>query len=159
MRGTVLAAMASAGLLLAACAPTAPPRGPSAASATVPAPAPEVRDRLEAELRQAGLEIVASTDGSIRAERRSAVPAAWFSCRRILVSDTQSDFNRQDWASPRGARMVVNVGLSPLGGQTSTTVVAEVLGLYRDRYRNLPFERPCASTGALEQQLLAAARG
>jgi hypothetical protein len=151
---------ATAAFSLAACtaAPRAP-SGPSTLTGTVPAPLAQVRERIEAELRTAGLEIMSSSDSAVRAERRSAVPKVWVSCPRIIVVDRQSDFNRQSWTAPTGERVDVTVGLSPTGDQTTVTIVADFEGIYRNRYTNTPFDNPCPSTGVLEQRILASADG
>jgi hypothetical protein len=64
---------------------------------------------------------------------------------------------RSDWARPGAREAAGSVGLragrgdGPDGGDGWPT---ETAATYTDRYRNLPFQESCATTGILERRLL-----
>lgn len=145
-------------LPLAACA-TAPSAPPPPSGATVAAPAEEVRGRLERAMRGLGLAPEASS-GRLRASFRGGAAQTWSDCPRIVIEDRTENVNRSDWASPQAREGAVTVGVAPAGGeQTAVTVSARFAATYTDRYRNLPVEGRCRSTGELERALLGAAAG
>ena len=78
----------------------------------------------------------------------------------VLVYDRTQEVTRSSWAEPQAREGDVTLGLSPAGeGQMAVTVSARFGATYTDRYRNLPFDGRCRSTGELERALLQAAAG
>lgn len=96
--------------------------------------------------------------GVIQGELTTGAPTSWASCDRVVVTE-RDDRNRTHWADADTRRASVTARFSELGGQTSVTLTPRFAGVYLDRFDNLPFDRPCSSTGELERQLLAAAGG
>jgi hypothetical protein len=145
-------------LLLAACAQPAPRPGVSTAAlgAVTPQPVDAAETAIAARLQELGFDLVESREtGVIQAQMQNGAPAAWSVCDRVLVTE-RDDRNRSHWADANDRRTTVTVRFSQLAGQTSVTLTPRFTGVYLDRFDNLPFDRACASTGALEPQILAA---
>ncbi len=143
-------------VVLSACA-GAPPPPPPPSTATVPASVEEVRGRLESELRRLGLSPTFTPTGLTASSR--AAPRAWADCEMLLIHDHTGFAPRSDWAEPEGRTADVTMSLRPAAGGTEVVVVPRYAASYRDIFRNLPVTGACQSSGAVEQQLLAAARG
>jgi hypothetical protein len=78
----------------------------------------------------------------------------------LIQSSGTSSSSQRDFARPeaRTARVVATVMPDAQGSKVALTT--EFSASYTNRYRNLPFNRPCETTGALERMLLdAAAKG
>jgi hypothetical protein len=60
------------------------------------------------------------------------------------------------WAEAEDLRARVTVRFTELGGQTSVALTPRLDGVYLNRFDNLPFERACSSTGAVERDILGA---
>lgn len=144
--------------LLAACAQPAPQPGVSTAAlgGITPQPIADAETAVATRLRELGFNVIESREtGVLQAEIRNGAPAAWAACDRVLVTE-RDDRNRTHWADADDRRTTVTVRFSELAGQTSVTLTPRFTGVYLDRFDNLPFDRPCSSTGALEPQILAA---
>ena len=144
-------------VLLAGCAGV--PQQVASTSAisqrSVDGPADAVRTRAERALRDAGLTPEATPGGGLRAVARGSADPSWADCQRLVVRDESTEYVRSDWARPGARETEVSVGLRPAGGgRTEVTVATETAATYTDRYRNLPFQEACATTGALERRLL-----
>ena len=144
-------------LLLAACAAasTAPP---VATTRTVAAPVGQVRDRLEAAIRDLGLTSRPTRSG-IEAFTRGGASQDWAGCERALISYSQDRGMRSAWVEPGAREARVAVSLAPEGDGTRVSVDPEFSATYRDPFRNTPVQLRCPSTGVLEGRLLAAAGG
>lgn len=145
-------------LILAACAGPAPQPGVSTAAlgALTPQPVAAAQAAVAARLAELGFAVTESPEtGIIMAEISNGAPVAWADCDRMQVTE-QFDRNRVQWADAEDRRARVTVRFSELAGQTSVSLAPRLDGLYVDRFNNLPFDRPCASTGVLETQILAA---
>jgi hypothetical protein len=143
-------------LLLAACATTSAPPVPT--TRTVAAPEGQVRDRIAAALRDLGLPPEPTRSG-VQAVARGSASRDWADCRLALISSYQDDAPRHQWESPGARQARIEVSLAPAGSGTRVSVEPRFSATYRDPFRNLPVERGCASTGALERRLLDAAGG
>ncbi len=126
------------------------------AQRSVAAPAAAVQARVERSLREAGLTTEPAPGGGLRAFARGAPDPAWADCPRVVVRDESTEYVRSHWASPGARETAVDVGLRAAGdGRTTEVRVAtETAATYTDRYRNLPFQGSCGSTGILERRLL-----
>jgi hypothetical protein len=142
-------------LLLAACA-TTPAAPPVPTTRTVTAPVGQVRDRVEAAIRQLGL-TPEPTGNGVQAATRGGASQDWADCRPTLIEYHQDPVPRSAWVDPGAREATVTVSLAPEGSGTRVSVNPEFSATYRDPFRNTPVQRPCASTGALEGRLLAAA--
>jgi hypothetical protein len=143
-------------LALVACAGPAPQPGVSTAAlgAVSPQPIGVAEAAVAARLGELGFSVDESLEtGVITAEMANGAPAAWAECDRIQVTE-QFDRNRVLWADAEDRRARVTVRFSELGGQTSVSLTPRLDGVYVDRFNNLPFDRPCASTGVMETQIL-----
>lgn len=153
------AGLVALSLLAGACAMSGDMAGDRSGTTGSIAASPEaVRARFVPALRQMGFTVVqeGEQNGRIVATTRALSPAAAY-CRRVIITDTQSDFLRSDWSSARSVSGEVVVELEPAAGATAVRISTDLTGLYHDRYRNLPVSRPCPSTGELERRLLTTA--
>ncbi len=144
-------------LALAACAGPAPQPGVSTAAlgAMTAQSVGAAETAVVANLKEMGFSVDESLEtGIVMGEIKNGAPAAWSSCDRIQVTE-QFDRNRVLWADAEDRRARVTVRFSELGGQTSVSLTPRLDGIYVDRFNNLPFDRPCASTGVMETQILA----
>jgi hypothetical protein len=141
-------------MMVAACAAT-PPAPPIESTRNVSGTPAEVRSRIEAAASTLGLG--AQADGTSLQLSSAAAPAAWADCPTQLVRSYDDVAVRADFAAPQSRAAAVLVGLVATGGGTSVSVTPRFTATYRNVYRNLPFEGPCSSTGALERALLDAA--
>lgn len=152
-------AVALATVLAAGCTVTPGPPPVSLTRQTLPVANDVARTRMLDVLARQGFTVTEAAPGGIMAERRDVLAQAWVDCPLRLVRDEQSDFVRSDWTEPRGAAVVLRIGLQPAAAGTAVLIAAEPRGTYVDRYRNIAFTAPCRSTGAVEQALLSAAAG
>jgi len=144
-------------LLLTACAATST-APPVATTRTLAAPVGQVRDRLEAAIRDLGL-TSRPTQSGIEAFTRGGAARDWAGCERALISYSQDRGMRSAWVEPGAREARVAVSLAPEGDGTRVSVNPEFSATYRDPFRNTPVQLRCPSTGVLEGRLLAAAGG
>jgi hypothetical protein len=87
-----------------------------------------------------------------------AADASWAECGNVLVqsSGTSSSSQRQ-FARPEARTAHIVASITPRGEGSTVAVTTNFAARYTNRYRNLPFSRPCESTGALERSVLDAA--
>src|SRR3954447_9677662 len=142
-------------LLLAACAATST-APPVATTRTMAAPVGQVRDRLEAAIRDLGL-TPQPTQSGIEALTRGGAARDWAGCKRVLISYYQDRGARSTWVDPGAREARVTVSLATEGDGTRVSVDPEFSATYRDPFRNTPVQLRCPSTGVLEGRLLAAA--
>src|SRR4051794_16472559 len=142
-------------LLLAACVTTST-APPVPTTRTVAAPVGQVRDRLEAAIRDLGL-MARPTRSGIEAFTRGGTSQDWAGCKRALISYYQDRGARSTWVDPGTREARVTVSLATEGDGTRVSVDPEFLATYRDPFRNTPVQLRCPSTGVLEGPLLAAA--
>lgn len=136
---------------LAACALT-----PPETSRTVDAEPATVVAQVEEALARLGLPAATRVDGDrVRADLPH-VRREWASCAPTLVGD--SDDGRRVATASR-IRGEVEVRLAPAANGTQVTVDTRYVGSYRDTVNGYSFDRPCRTTGALEERLLAGAAG
>jgi hypothetical protein len=88
--------------------------------------------------------------------RRDSAPEDWASCEIVTVRGGESGGQR-DFARPQSRSAAVRTSAVADGAGSLVTVAADFTAVYHHRYRNLPFGRPCRSSGVLEKRLLDAA--
>lgn len=147
--GAALAAL----LVVAACAPTQVPK-PQPSTRTVASTPGTAKARLIERLVELGFAVTGQD--SIRARDTAADPA-WADCSGVRVEDPSTDFSRKNWTHPQARSAVVDAWARPSPDGTLVHLVARHAAAYRNIYINLPFSRPCTTTGVLERQLLDAA--
>lgn len=122
----------------------------------VAAPPPVVGERVAAGFRQLGLSSPQTgSDGTLRANLGN-VRTEWAKCRPRLVGDGDG---RRVMATANRRRGDVEVRLTPVPTGTRVEVRTRYIGFYRNTATGYTFETPCASTGAVEDRLTAAAAG
>lgn len=135
---------------IAACA-----MAPAVTERTVTADPARVLDRIGAELERLGFRRTAGSQGALDATAARAT-AMWAACPPVLVGDGD---DRRLIASAERRYVDVRVVAMPAGAGTVIAVTASFRASYRNRARGGGFERPCRSTGTLEDLLLATADG
>lgn len=167
-------------LLLALAACDLPPRGPQRATGitprdvpvvarsagaveeTVAAPATEVVTRINAALRQRGIVPLGPVVAELPIEARGQLgsPPGWAACPEVSLRDPFAEAFRARTASAGEIRSSMTVTVRGIDGDQSRVAVRAVhQGTYINSFTNNPEQRPCRSTGVLEQEILAAARG
>lgn len=142
-------------VLLSGCASVPQQDASAPVQRSVAGPADAVRARAERALREAGFAAERAPGGGLRAVARGAPDPAWSDCRPVVVRDENNEYVRSDWARPGARQTAVSVALQPAGsGRTEVTVATETVATYNDRFRALPFQESCATTGALERRVL-----
>ena len=124
--------------LVAACATTPPPP----TSATTDLAPDAARDRVALALGQAGLAVEQTTDGL----RVTTSSAAFVQCQAVTVGGGDG---RRLFTQVSDRRGVVDIGFAG-NGRTTATWQTSFTGRYMNQLNNMPFERPCRSTGNLE---------
>jgi hypothetical protein len=150
--------VAFAGAVLAACSGPAPQPGVSTAplGGMTALSLDAAEDAIATRLQELGFTVAESREtGVIQGEIAAGAPTSWAACDRVQVT-ARDDQNRVQWAEATGLGARVTVRFSELGGQTSVALTPRLDGVYLNRFDNLPFERACSSTGAVERQILAA---
>lgn len=97
--------------------------------------------------------------GVIVAQRTDYVDAGWAECEIGWVIDNTSNSRRRGRPRPVDRALVLAVGVEESAGATTVTVDARFEEEQINPFRNLPFDRPCRSTGVLESALLNALVG
>lgn len=144
--------LAALGPLVAACVAG----GPIEPVREVAAPPPVVGERVAAGFRRLGLsDPQTGSDGTLRAALGS-VRSEWARCRPRLVS---AGDDRRVLATANRRRGDVEVRLTPVPAGTRVEVRTRYVGFYRNTATGYTFETPCASTGAVEDELTTAAAG
>jgi hypothetical protein len=97
--------------------------------------------------------------GVIQAERTDYQDAGWAECDIGWVIDNTSNSRRRGRPRPVDRDLALSIGVEESAGATTVTVDARFQEEQINPFRNLPFDRPCRSTGALESALLNAVEG
>ena len=93
--------------------------------------------------------------GVITATRSDFQDMGWAECKRARVVE-RSDSERVGRGRPISRDLGMRIEIQTAADQTLVGLVAEFTEEQINPFRNLPFNVPCRSTGALERALLAA---
>jgi hypothetical protein len=138
------------------------PRTPRTIEETVAVPAGEAVARLDAALRQRTLVPLGPVppDVPIEARGQQPSPAEWASCPPVTVRDPFAEALRTRTANAGDIRSSATVTVRSAGADSANIAISTAhQATYTNSFTNNPEQRPCRSTGVLEQELLAAARG
>lgn len=94
--------------------------------------------------------------GVLDVERQAFNNDDWADCRAAWVTDRTSDSPRPTRARPLARDLSMRIVVRQVTGGTEVTLDARFSERQINPYRNLPFEVPCRSKGALERALLEA---
>lgn len=141
-----------------ACIPADPAMAPSP-SRVLDRPPGEVRDRLLVTMRDLGLTVeTLGDDGlTLRGHAVGQRETEWARCGMGDAFDPGSDSNRWDPVPPQSVRTEAMVRVTLIGNRTSVLINHETTAVYVNPFTTKTFERPCATNGRLEHDLLAAA--
>lgn len=143
---------AALGPLVAACVagvPIEPAR-------EVAGPPSAVGERVAAGFRHLGLGSPRANDDGTLSAGLGHVRTEWAKCRPRLVGGGD---DRKVMATANRRRGDVDVTLTPAPTGTRVEVRTHFIGIYRNTATGYTFETPCASTGVIENGLIAAAAG
>lgn len=155
MRRPIAVSLMALGLL-AGCTPDREPPEATYTRHPITASPDTVRARLRQTLTQQGFAVTEDAGGLV-AQRKGTAEQPGITCPRVLVTDYNSEYVRSDWAAARALTTTLRIGLQPAAGGTELVITTEPHGTYLDRYTNFTFQKPCLSTGEIEQALAAAA--
>ena len=94
--------------------------------------------------------------GVLDVERQAFNDDDWADCRPAWVTDRTSNSPRPTLARPLARDVSMRIVVRRVAGGTEVTLDPRFSERQINPYRNLPFEVPCRSKGALERALLEA---
>lgn len=156
MRPAVILAVLAA-LLLAACQQRPAPQFQVEASRSYDLPKETVWNDILAFLRANDISVRSAdlAGGVIKAYRDNYQDADWAYCEPAMVTDHASDTRRQRRAQVFLDRsLVLSIDVRAAGDMVQVAPDARFTERQINSFRNLPFDVPCRSTGALEKALL-----
>ena len=157
MRGMPRLASAMLAVLLAGACTTAPdPR--RTASQEIAAPSAVVRQRIMGFLENRGF-VIESEDAQGLIARTGAVDPGWASCDVIFYNDPHAESGQLGSARPVLDAARLSVIVVPTGSGSRVDARAAFSGTFVSRFSATARGTTCRSTGALEQTILAVARG